>query len=1257
MSKHTTTEIPEDLRPYLAEIADRLLSGHAAVMVGAGFSRNAAPPDVDSPFPNWSELGDRLYERLHGSKPGPSHHYLQVPALAHEFEAAFGRPALDQMLRDAIPDLRHEPSSLHVRLLDLPWSDVFTTNYDTLLERACREVISQRYDIIVNLEDLAHSKRPRIVKLHGSLPSDRPFIVTDEDYRRYPYDFAPFVNIVRQALLENTLCLIGFSGDDPNFLQWIGWIHDNLGYGSAPRMYLIGSLRLSHSQKTLLERRNIVPIDMSLCPDVGGNHYAALEVFLDYLGSRRAGDNRLDWPTTGHDDTLFNSTGNPAEILASWASQRRRYPGWVVLPEDRRLTLWLSITRWTRELPPSDSLPGTAALQFAFELAWRMERCLCPIFDNHAAFIRTAVDGHWAATEPALPVDSAAIDGNDAPTQSVTRVGVRYMCHYLLLILMRYYREEGLAAEWSDADRRLQRVMKSLDPELLARLRYERALFALFSMNLQELKARLSEWPRNDALPFWAARQAGLLAEIGRVDDAQQVLEQSLQAIRAKLNLTPTMRDYALVSQESFVMFILHAIRQRLPAKEPDAISEQTQRREFRERWHALRQYKCDPWHDIELFEHMLGRPPINNADVTERPTFDIGRKVQTSHFGPWDSEALTAYKFLRFCEDAGIPFRIPGCVIAKDSAAGTLTRIARHSSYWALATVVRIGDAKAVDAIFDRATLAKLDTAAVDALVERYLGALRLAVPDIEKVQSRHEQNFGTVLADVIPEILSRLCCKCSRATRERLVDFLLEVYRSEHRWKFGGIRHLMERLFDAIPGHERVSLTPRLLEFPLLTDLDPLTEQEFVNPFDVVELPADVTEKKPEIPEEVLDSLFANGTSDVAATRMWAVTTIGRLHEGKLLSDARTKQFGEILWRRTGEDGMPADTNYYRHAFLKLPCPEHIDAVGMFVRYVRGARFPAQENVRSTEVGIGGSQVVALCHNIQASKDVPWSADDVRVIMDGLVSWWDSDKGHLGREEVRGLFGSIGGQLRQRMSQLVETLALMVERHHGLVESDSVDEVLRRVVQELRGHDVPALRLEAACIRLFPEWRVPVLERIETDMGCPDVRVAVDALLAMDLVSQRADAEEADVERVLRAASQMISWRREAEAWAATINLTGSVLKRHPSLLVEDVERWMLVGLVRVAGQTRVPGKIVGKMDSDAGPAERAEVMTRLFVRRAGARLAVWLFGHYRGLRGSIPEAVRTWERICGSEDEFAEVRNQWVESSVEWSRPRAR
>ena len=213
MSEPKSAPVPPDLYPYLNEIAERLFSGHAAVMIGSGFSRNAQPRGGSSPrFPEWSGLGDLFYQILHHKRPDAEAKYLSVPTLANEVEAALGRPALDRILSSAIPDQDHEPAALHIALLNLPWSDVFTTNYDTLLERACRSVASQKYDIIVNQHDLVNSERPRIVKLHGSLSPACRLIVTDEDYRRYPKDHAPFVNTVRQALLENTLCLIGFSG-------------------------------------------------------------------------------------------------------------------------------------------------------------------------------------------------------------------------------------------------------------------------------------------------------------------------------------------------------------------------------------------------------------------------------------------------------------------------------------------------------------------------------------------------------------------------------------------------------------------------------------------------------------------------------------------------------------------------------------------------------------------------------------------------------------------------------------------------------------------------------------------------------------------------------------------------------------------------------------------------------------------------------------------------------------------------------------
>ena len=240
--------------------------------------------------------------------------------------------------------------------------------------------------------------------------------------------------------------------------------------------------------------------------------------------------------------------------------------------------------------------------------------------------------------------------------RELTRDMVSDMLHELLLVMMRHYREEGLLDKWVDACRHVEKAITTLSPERKERFHYERALSALFALNLPDLKSRLAEWSDNDELPFWAAKKAGLLAEVGRVTDARHILEQSLDMIRAKLNLTPTSADYTLVSQESLVMYLLQAVQQSSILAASDQSDTRRQRREFRERWHVLKQYKCDPWQEIETFEHKLQHLSATQSDVTERPTFDIGRSVQTHHMGAWNEEALSAYNFLRFCEDVGVP-------------------------------------------------------------------------------------------------------------------------------------------------------------------------------------------------------------------------------------------------------------------------------------------------------------------------------------------------------------------------------------------------------------------------------------------------------------------------------------------------------------------------------------------------------------------------------------------------------------------------
>lgn len=312
-TKDISVDFPDAV--HLERIAQALWAqrgrGTAAVMVGSGMSLNAVPKDAlgeQKRFPTWSALAGTFVSGLYPNHTSESDRQKILERasstsgalrLAEEYDAAHGRAALESLLVTAIPDRDFEPGPLHRLLLQLPWSDVFTTNYDTLLERAAELVGQTRYDVVTSATELSRAQRPRIVKLHGSFPAG-PFVITEEDFRTYPVRSAAFVNLARQAFVENTFCLIGFSGDDPNFLQWSGWARDTLG-SSVSQIYLTGLLDLTLAQRKLLQDRHVMPIDLApLFPEAnwserGKRYSAAMEWLLLSLEGARPPD-IFDWP-------------------------------------------------------------------------------------------------------------------------------------------------------------------------------------------------------------------------------------------------------------------------------------------------------------------------------------------------------------------------------------------------------------------------------------------------------------------------------------------------------------------------------------------------------------------------------------------------------------------------------------------------------------------------------------------------------------------------------------------------------------------------------------------------------------------------------------------------------------------------------------------------------------------------------------------------------------------------------------------------
>ncbi len=1206
-------DAPDHVKPYLDEIADRLWSNNAAVMVGAGFSRNAKPVDATSPFlPSWQQLGNIFFGKLYGRTPGEEARYLSLLKLAEQVQAAFGRPALDDLLRRAIPDLGYEPSPLHGQLLNLPWKDVFTTNYDTLLERARASVTLKHYDVVTTKEDLLYANQPRIVKLHGSFPSP-PFVITEEDYRRYTSDHAPFVNTVRQSLLENTLCLIGFSGDDPNFLQWIGWIRDHLGEGTAPKIYLVGVFDvLTEADRKLLDRRGIVVIDLSA---FSLDHSRALGAFLDYLKRRKT--RAADWPIVSTDVQSWATEANPRnypEMAAEWRRQRGEYPGWVVMPEDRRRFLWLCTEPWLTllsQISQTDraGLETPLDLDLAFELAWRLDRCLFPLIGELPVLFEEVAVKYSDAT---LPLPERA---------GWTRTSVFEAVANVRLWLLRHYREEGLVEKWQEVRRAIEADFGRLLPEHRARFRLEEALHALFRFDPAEAKRLLVNWQSNDNLPFWEAKRAALMAELGEVGVAHSILESSLSAIRQQLGLNPIIEDYTLVSQESVVMLLLWAVERGKSFRELDT-DDSNLLDELSERWNELTRYRCDPRREIASLSAGLRHRSEGRKQESTTHSFDLGMVSRTIHFG-FDEEAVAAYGLLRMYEDIGIPYRVEHTTFVKASVESTLLRVRSYSPHWALANIMRLGDAKAADGLFDREYLAGLGRDEIDSFFEIYLPALERTIVMVNEPDWSEAKTFES-LAKALPEVFSRLCYKCSPEFRDRLVGVLRSIYNSKRRKVFAGVGHFANRLFDSMSVEERARAVSSLIDFPMPDNLGEVEIREFVNPVLLVDQSGLVRGGALVITPEKIDELL-DQLANHAPDRDWTATKLVWLHDRDKLSGRQSERLGEVLWDGVEAPSVPIVTGFHSFVCMKLPHPPEIDPEPRVKERLRTMVVERMKDSRFDDV---------LDELRNSAGVVEWSLAEALEFVAALSGWWTGKK-HWLHHKMPMPFGAPADNLKRTISKAVSALSSVISHLSGNQNQQEEVEPLREFLANLKANDIPARRLEAAALGMVDERREDVIDRVTAAMFDGDQEVVIDALLAARVLTRAFSAEEtrgqfAPVGIML---VQGVRWRHRP-ALSDRLRVVADLVENRPWFLSGEALTDLLAGLEEIAEETT---NGVRGNDQDGVIA----------IRAAAASLAFALFEYCRESGSDELEPLRRWRELCSHPDEFLEVKNSWRDS----------
>lgn len=150
-----------------------------------------------------------------------------------------------------------------------------------LLEKleTCQEARKDKYQLVRNAFEISLTDGCKnIYKLHGSLRTDaneaygfdgdkyKHYVITGEDYQEYPIKHEAFVNLMKISLLKGAFCLIGFSGDDPNFMTWINWVKGVLDRGaedvsgSRPVYYVNSEDDHLPKDKELLLRNHYIQI-------------------------------------------------------------------------------------------------------------------------------------------------------------------------------------------------------------------------------------------------------------------------------------------------------------------------------------------------------------------------------------------------------------------------------------------------------------------------------------------------------------------------------------------------------------------------------------------------------------------------------------------------------------------------------------------------------------------------------------------------------------------------------------------------------------------------------------------------------------------------------------------------------------------------------------------------------------------------------------------------------------------------------------
>lgn len=1312
---------------YMDEIAEEIGCGHASAMVGTGFSLNATKIDPQAnSIPSWSELGLLFIKELN-LQINPSEINFQNPIhLASLYEALFGSKKLDEFLKNQIRDTAYIPSEVHKLFISLNWNDIFTTNYDTLLESANDINKPQNYFVILNEKELLNGSNHRIIKLHGSFPSEKPFIITEEHYRTYPSEHAAFVNTVQQSLIENTLILFGFSGTDPNFIKWTGWIRDNLGVQYANKIYLLSIEHISEDEKKLFALNNINILDMKVYlekyknksisdlfikmfkywnsvpsasrfvqqqeinnlsssiqkqvtdieSNLPNNDHSRKEIFIDnqiepafllqtndsinlnyplrkpdiekedkplldkvkdlskqvsllqtqlsstekrLLSSKILINNWIDslWKELFDIDKEIEKKGLDKVVnlfINKWEKERKSFPNLQVLKKSYCDSIYWKTRYIILSFNFLKQLSNTEqSIHFLYELNWRCEICLLPLYDH-------LIKAYYKAINFNQEKSSISIASFSRKTKQ--------KAYKLLLSLLRSAREDGDKKIYKSLKTIIENNKKDFNDELINEYTYELCLDAFANLEYENIIKSITDWNIATSSYKWNIKKAGLLAEIGKEKEASDILINQLNKLKKLEETDPEKLEYLSLegSINGLLLWIKSSVNY-LPINDSIKIEKE----ELRNRNKELRLYDCNI---SEIFNSFADSIRIKNTEKLEKKSVNTNN-VQREIILGGEQAPIESFAYLRLYEITGFPYCIRNSYYNRGALSIAINNIIERQPLWAMHSIIRSYSSDIVEQVIDRKALCNFTANEIREIITKILNCFDEFRADLKNGNYFNLTLFCNRMVQTFSELLARLCLRIDYTIKVRLRDFLIELNNEDLYQYLPSFEKFIRGFIESLSDIEKIQFIPYFvnLKFPTL---NPVKEMQLLNPWLLLNPPAKKLKEFPniDITKESIEQLVEDENNSTSQKQKeWYMDILLMLYHWKALDKETENTLGHLIWNNEkDEKGFPKTKNFYQSIYLDLPHPRSINPKKIYTEYLKQIKIPAI----SDELALVFPQHDHWSKNITLVKDKTVFTNEIleNIILQ-ILEVWNKDSKLLDSRNS-GDFEDIPSVIKHNFYLSAEIIEkFILSEKSKIINSSSIllkyKDKLIELLNEYYDNNITCLSALALSTILKPNTKINVLQKIEFGLSSLEREIVVDSLNAIHDIFENClhIFTKKDKTELCNTVADAIFWKSQG-------NLEDCI--HLYTFLINTVDDTIYKNSLH-----KVLNTLHSYRTSESNDFDKDTI-----IRKKCVGLAYAIYSYQKKNKLPIFSEVLEWKEIALDEEEFVDIRNQWLDNS---------